>query len=681
MTTRVLLYLLAFFVLTAAYFAVLQPTEKLRLYNARWGPAVAQACLGQIGVLNLSKAEPEARKIAQKKLAEFLNVKPVPTFDCATLPAETQVLSYKQGAQNHLRVFLRYQVGLHWFVGVLWGLFGVSWTIVGIVASMFAAGVTLVLFNVANRFLNFIPAIALTTGIIKVDAHVYAIPFLRDYGKVFFVLLAFSLLWSIVMHRWTSRKAYYGIVALYGLFLGISVTFRQDMEAIFALSLGTLLFFPLYLKDQTASSLGLGRNIVEKITPSIILAIGFFAITLPLYLTIPVDHAPEGHFINLGLTERAFDNAGWSTGDITFNPLYRDYSAYGHIIAYVMAVTGENGVTVFTEAYNKLSISMFFETMTVFPLDLLGRGFSIFYDINTSSSIAAKSGGKGMWLLFLIATLSLYFFTFFKNRRLFFFLLFFFMGSSYIVSIQYIERHYLPFHLLWLTVAVSGLILIVSKYLPGPGQKLAAFFSVGRLPEYETRIPAWYLPATLAGIPLLFLTLFTAQHFRSNAWMDRVMAQETTLVSVDKEVEGKLEGTGSPTSTEPAFVLRKDQQWFDFNGESNNTLDYSEHPLGSPTGAFLEFRYKSANECGQSNVGLWMIYKARVYAWNLTHLVKHELDQTKQSSRFLPVFFSKDAYFHRLMMNKAFEPCFEGAYWVHGFPNIRLPIGFSASRQ
>lgn len=664
-------------IFTITIHSTVAPDENLRRYNYRWGPAVAAACFGKLGILNLDNVEKAEAIAAQKKYEEFLDgINSIP-FTCDDIPERARLLSFQEGAHANLRGFLRNQVGLHFLSGYLFRMFGFNWEIVGVLASLFGGLVVLGLFIIANQFVKTLPALGIAVISSLATPNLELVPIIRDYAKTSFIIFGFLVLVQIVAQTETSARKFYIRCALLGLLLGVGLMFRTDLLATFVLTLAILFFFPF--KNDHPSQRPHNKLLATFAAP-LAITLPFLAFYIPSNIVFAIEYDAIGHVLNLGLSERSLTNARWAFHDVIFNPLYRDYSSYGMIGAYG-AATGVENVIAVTAGYAQASMQLFRETLKVFPFDLLGRCFGIFFDIALAGIIYPFEVGKSAFMYTMAAaSLFFYVYAFINYRRLFYFALFYFFGYSCVVSMQYIERHYFFLHMLWFVFVWANVVCFAGHWA-GQNSRIARFFVAQRYPNPPVGVNWKIQSLFFALIAVVMVTVFVLQNTRETAWKKTVLAQSVLPVQAVIIPEGLVPGSPAPTSTENAHVIQLSAPWSDFSGAVLPNLDYSQTSLNAPIGGYLEVRFKSSTICKQAAGRFWVMYTARSYAWDLSHVVNVTMDETHSTSHFLPVFFSEPSKFSRLTFNVAGSNCLEGLYWVKGFQNIRLPIAFTISRS
>lgn len=666
--SRIFLHFALLIIFTATVHTIVAPNENLRRYENRWAPAIAAACFGRLGMINLENMSKEAAISAEKKYVAFLTNQHTEPFSCADLPNETQLINFRDGANENLRGFLRNQAGLHLLSGYLFRILGFDWSIVAGLASLFAGLVSLALFMIANRFVSVIPAIALAGGSTLAVANLELITIIRDYAKVPFILFGFLALVRIITEPSVSARTFYTRCAALGLLLGVGLMFRTDLLATFALSMAVLFFFPH------------SRRPLSMLAAPLAVTLPFLAFYIPSNIVFAIEYDAIGHVINLGLSESALKNAGWSFHDVIFNPFYRDYASYGMIGAYGAAIGNENVIAVNAQ-YASSGMQLFKETLLTFPFDVIGRCFTIFFDITSAKLIYPFEAGKdGFTYLMAAVSLFFYVYAFARHRRLFYVALFYFFGYACVVSMQYIERHYFFLHMLWFTFVSASVLRFVWEF---SGQRLFLRKYLISNVQMQTSIKTgWTLQALLfASVFLIITGAFAVQKQRANAWQKAVLAQPVTPFKASVFPEGTVPGSPAPTSEEDAYVLDLNAPWSDFHGAIRPNLDYAQIPLGAPIGGYIEARFHSKTTCGKPVGRFWAMYTARSYAWNLSHVVHMTFDETHETSHFFPVFFSEPAQFSRLTFNATGSDCLEGLYWVQNFQDLRLPIAFSAARN
>src|SRR5690606_16592399 len=166
-----------------------------------------------------------------------------PTYDCTAFPAEAKILPFA-AEDNHKRFFHRFQIGLYTLTGLLWMMTGPSWAAVGFLSSSFAAAATIILFCAVRRFAGIAPAIVLTALFAFHPLHGVMVAATRDYTKTLFVFSAFACLLWLVTHRFSSLRAYLATCLGLGAFLGIGVSFRQDMLTTSVLAAAIIALIP-----------------------------------------------------------------------------------------------------------------------------------------------------------------------------------------------------------------------------------------------------------------------------------------------------------------------------------------------------------------------------------------------------------------------------------------------------
>lgn len=670
---RSLIFCASFIALTIYFFAAFDVTKNLHTYQERWHPALAFACTGKMGVISLDDVPAPRGDIAGQEISAFMKVGGTPSYDCAAFPPEAKILPFSAEA-NHQRFFHRFQIGLYTLTGLLWMVTGPSWNTVGVLSSAFAAAAATILFCTVRRFAGIAPAIVLTALFAIHPLHGVMVPATRDYTKTLFVFSTFACLLWLVTHRFSSLRAYLASCLGLGAFLGIGVSFRQDMLTTSILATAVIaLIPPLFVKSAKNNQ----HQITWKISlrGAIALAFGTLLFVAPLYAFVPVDHGNEAHFMILGLSQAAFERTGQSTGDFILNAVYQDVPGWSVIQSWIMAYTGAEAVPAYSQEYNDLSRLVFLDYAVTFPQFVFGRIYMIALDITTSWSLIGHKVPAISWLLALnslVALISAYVY----NKRVFALLVTFFFGMSAILSLQYLPRHYFHIHSLWLAVAGSLSAFGVVQFLQrktelGPLSRWISYLANPAAASYPKAVAGWLIPSLFIGAVAGFLAIKAWGTYTPSAWVDVVLSQPVQDARYTVQT-----GTGDqalvrldPSASFPSFA-----------GKEITSDDARAYPQSTLTGGYLEMRFASSRECSRPSVDAKLVYSAWHPQADLSHDFVVKLGEERTTSRFLPVYFTTGLGLEAISFSHEDVKCLLSMHWVQNFPAIRLPVEFTSAR-
>jgi hypothetical protein len=649
-------------------------TANLVVYHERWAPALTLACKGKMGLFDFSRLPQDVAARAKADVGAFLNRQPVPRFDCAKLPAETAVAAIST-AGNHLQFFYRFQVGLYAVVGVLWALFGPSWSIVGLVSAFMASGVLFALFHAARVFVGPWPAAGLAALAGTNDLFLSMVSQTRDFGKALFVIASFYALLRLTMWRFLDRKSYLMACVCLGLFLGIGLSFRQDMTAAMALTALVLILFPHHFNEGAAGTIPAINDLKSGLFGAAALVVGFLVIAVPLFRFVPVESGHEGHFLILGLFDRAYHNTGLALHQMVLNPSYEDQSGINLISAYAMATTGVETVRVYGPAYNRASLLQFMDYALVLPFTVVGRVYYIAFDVLSSRSylapiIGLRSASIGSLLLLLNSAAAL-FVAYKLSRRLLMFLVVFLLGQSAVLSLQYMDRHYFHVHLLWFVVA-SSLTLYGAARLFRESRNGATTWGQDTPLSYAGPNMLFVGPFLL-GLAVFAVALWGLEKLTFRNWVAKIerssfadavterRALDKKRVLVEVSRAGVFKNFAGTAETFEAAAKRR--------------------VFSGPTGGYMRARFKSNASCGRKIIEPHIKLDTKFTYYDVGHTVKISLDAKGETDLYFPAFSFDDAMFAGLEMSEEEVACLESLAWSQEFPKIALPIEFWQRRR
>jgi hypothetical protein len=649
-------------------------TANLAIYHERWAPALTLACKGKMGLFDFSRLPKDVAARAEADVGAFLNRQPVPRFDCARLPQDTAVAPIST-AGNHLQFFYRFQVGLYAVVGALWGVFGPSWFIVGLVSAFMAAGVLFALFHAARLFVGPWPAACLAALAGANDLFLSMVSQTRDFGKALFVIASFYALLRLTMWRFLDRKSYLMACLCLGLFLGIGLSFRQDMTAAMALTAFVLILFPHRFSEGVAGTIPTIDDLKSGLSGAAALVVGFFVIAVPLFRFVPVETGHEGHFLILGLFDRAYQNTGLALHQMVLNPSYQDQSGMNLISAYAIATTGAETVRIYGHEYNRASLLQFRDYALVLPFTVIGRIYYIFFDVLSSRSFLAPIIGLrsvSIGSLLLLANSAIALFVAYKlSRRLLMFLVVFFLGQSAVLSLQYMDRHYFHVHLLWFVVATSLTLYGAVRLFRESRNDAKTTWGYDTSLSYAGPNMLFVRPFFL-GLAVFAAALWGLEKLTFRNWVAKVERSSFVDAVTEQRALDKKR---------ILVAVARDGTFKNFAGTAETLEAAAKRPFNGPTGGYMRARFKSTTSCRRKTVEPHIKIDTKFTYYDVGHTVRILLDAQGGTDLYFPAFTFDDAKFTGLEMSEDEAACLESLAWSQEFPKIALPIEFWQKRR
>ena len=212
----------------AAFLLVLSYVSMLPLGSVGWGggtrlaPAINYACTGHFG--NVPEDPNPNPRSPQHQLELFLTFERA-ELPCKLFPHDIPAASFFDGIDTANVEVPLYLIGLF---GLLWRLFGVSWTVTGYILAASTAAAFLIMYLCARRFTN--PPVAALIVLLLLATPLYITNNIspRDALKFPFIMGIGALLvgYATAPRRPTRFLLFTGIL---GLIIGIGYGFRSDL--------------------------------------------------------------------------------------------------------------------------------------------------------------------------------------------------------------------------------------------------------------------------------------------------------------------------------------------------------------------------------------------------------------------------------------------------------------------
>jgi hypothetical protein len=193
---------------------------------------------------------------AAPKLLDFLDVtreinesRPpdVPTFSPEDLPDEVPLLPFN--------AIQRRQLYLIRSVGIIWRIFGISWSSVAVLQGLLYGLTCAAAYGLFRVGMPRAMAVALTLLFMTSPIHLEYLPALRDYSKAPFIIGA-AFLTCLVLRRSMTARTLALVAGSCGALLGIGTGFRVDVIVCLPIFMGCcLLFLPCDLKGTARKRL------------------------------------------------------------------------------------------------------------------------------------------------------------------------------------------------------------------------------------------------------------------------------------------------------------------------------------------------------------------------------------------------------------------------------------------
>jgi len=212
-------------------------------YQNEFGPAVSFACTGHFTNLGFltSEYDPSPDLIA---LRDFLYSKKG-IFDCAALPPDAAVgrqpLDMAQSQNFYILVA----------AGVLWSIFGISWSVLYILGALLAGVFCLSIYGFARLFVAWPYAVAAAVLATVSPTHLAMLPQLRDYAKAP-MLVAFMFAAGKFVLAEDRRRALF-FAAFAGGVAGIGFGVRADL-ALAVPFFGAIVLLRVLLRYQVGTT-------------------------------------------------------------------------------------------------------------------------------------------------------------------------------------------------------------------------------------------------------------------------------------------------------------------------------------------------------------------------------------------------------------------------------------------
>ena len=346
-----LLFVVAAVVGSAYARFVIASGGKPRFYQPELAPAVMSAC--DRGYVN-----PDLTALPE--LSRFLNLE-LDSFSCSTLPSEVATLPL-----SPMQRAFQYQ---ELAVATTWRSVGVSWTGLAALSGVLFALTTVAAYGLFRTAGARILAAAAALALIGSTLQLIHLPNLRDYSKApFLVAAACCLVWLVRIRL--SPRALVSIGALYGVWLGLGMGFRNDLLIAMPPFVATMFFFrPGRWRDD----LGVKAAAVAA-------ALLAFWVTMAPMRAI---YAPGGgnsmqHVLLLGLGDSFNADLGVTNDRLySWGRTFTDEYAHVQTSSYATRMWGvTHALNLYGPEYDRAASEMLATVATDFPADMLVRVYA-----------------------------------------------------------------------------------------------------------------------------------------------------------------------------------------------------------------------------------------------------------------------------------------------------------------
>ena len=428
-------------------------------YQNLYEPAIRVACGYEFG------AEKHRRDLPQK-VRDFLNVK-ADTLSCLNL---NDYKIYNNNPPSRVWYYMLL------FVGLIWSLFGISWSIVeqlGYVFVGLAAGIYYLIYRLFAPTILSAP-LAILTAIPSIPYVLY----LRDMSKFPFIVAIMFLVLLFLARRLTAGWLTL-LSVLAGVIVGVGYGFRPDI----------IITIPIILVGIVyAASYEPGRYMKNVLAPLAVFLVAFLVVASPINNTDAEQSGCHSHFAILGLAEQFTKALNIPKKNYQWVLYFADNKVAELIYAYKYRLFGEYERGFCTFEYNLYGVRYIFDVLYRFPYDMIERGVRSLQGVLVSGingqiniDTLRPTGipfihNHILTITFWIkaAWIAIFAFLLYANRILFVVAAFIFIYVGFYPAIQFHYRHYfylsfysfLPFAIL---IGQAGRVMggILSGSSPG----------------------------------------------------------------------------------------------------------------------------------------------------------------------------------------------------------------------
>lgn len=422
-------------------------------------PALSMACGHPFAMPLTADVRPTAG-IGQTGFgaAEAFLTHEVDSFDCKDFPSDTEFTSLLRFQQIH-----RYAI---YFFGMLWRIFGASWTSVEIISSLLFGISGLAVYGISRQFVSRPVSIFIVLMVISSFTQLEMLSFFRDYSRTPFILSTLFLLAYMVARQRTWRTTI-TLSLIGGLLSGIGFGFRPDAFSLVPLFVITVVL--LVPSSERAIS-------YRRYVPVLVFLIAFAVVAWPMFRAQYDDRLALTSFPRAkGLATFFNDNFGLETPFYENVALYRDSYSFGGILSHAARSRGEpfavsvgrwgNDVGNLSRWSNKY----YWDVARAFPADFVARSYASVLRTSTLPLAFALHGDRSIWAvrtkgidlmravlgppawvpLLALAIL------FARNRRLAIYLLLLFVYFGLLSSVEFQIKHVFYLEpLFWISIGI-----------------------------------------------------------------------------------------------------------------------------------------------------------------------------------------------------------------------------------
>ena len=390
-------------------------------YQTSFEPAVMMACGHDFGIEKERTCE---------ALAQFLSLKRQ-SFDCADLPSSPELkTSPSQGAWFYMLLA----------AAAVWKISGeINWSTLDALPSIFFALSVASLYGLFRLAGGQILASFGVVAVLGSSQYFTYLPFLRDYSKAPFILLAVLLLmWLVAKTR--CFRVQIMISLLMGIVIGIGYGFRPDILILLPPVVIGIVFF---IRSMRLSDLWRKMFLVVTFMAT------FFGSAWPIINSAKESGSGIYHFPILGLGTQFTTQMSVVGSLYEWVYQFNDQLVHAMVSSHGIRNYGVKSVGYCTPDYDKISGDLYQSLVMTFPADMMTRAaasvLQVFHTFNFSCLVAFAS------LFFLVAV---------KPRIGVFSGLLVFYLAAY-PAIQFHPRHF--FHLYFIPI-MAAIFLLQQAY-------------------------------------------------------------------------------------------------------------------------------------------------------------------------------------------------------------------------
>jgi hypothetical protein len=275
---------------------------------------------------------------------------------------------------SELTDFQREHLYLLYAIGIVWWIFGPSWSALTFLIGVFCGTTCVAVYALFRSSLTRRWAIAGVLIFLLAPFHIYSTNGLRDYSKAPFIMTVLAIVtWLVALPEFNARRTMLA-AGVCGLFIGLGRGFRYDVELCTPFVVGALI---LFLPG------GLFKNVLSKASSIVILLAAIFVAGLGMSnfmhhrVAVPVHVIAQGlmasYSPHLGIRESFYD-FGYTYGS--------DANAWSIVSDYKHRVLGEaSPMPYVSEDHARVGNAYLLDFAKTFPADLMTRGFAAVYTV------------------------------------------------------------------------------------------------------------------------------------------------------------------------------------------------------------------------------------------------------------------------------------------------------------